>query len=828
MKTALLSLLMVPTIVLFAQPANGNAAGDPIASVQSGGWFETTTWDCACVPTVANDVSLQAGHAVALNAVDTARAQSLAVAQGAVLDVISGSRLELSATLASLGEIEGRGVVALVGDGNHACGPATLARLDCGTASVSLTDTVTITAQLDLNTATLQTGGMLVLSGISGITNEAGTIDGNVTRRFDWEKESTYTFHAGPGLDGANAGQLLNMPGAVYLKQWLEPTSGYLTLVESDIMQTSAGLNFKLGAGVNHFELTGSAVVDAECELTKEADSNWAGWNLLSNPMTGFADLNAVGVSGEGALGATYQWVDSMETYIVQVAGLGTFGNTGVVAPGTGFWTIADANTTLHFGAESLVDKETWEAQHERTSAQVLAFQLSVEDRIDQCAIEFGTGSASYDRLEDAEFLPSGFRGRNHLDIFSKSDDDISLAVNRTQGDAQVLPIWVKGLNGDSVTIRATSLPEGRCLILEDLQTGWSGGVDADLEYTFLVSTHLDEHRFNLTVSGNVEVSSTEAACASALDGTVFVAGPEQTVGYALFNASGDAVGTFTADSTGGTFSNVGAGTYTVTAITEGCADISKTIEVGADSAGIGNFNVEAMLDHIGCYDDHGGVTLDIEGGQEPYAVAWSHGAFGASIDVPTAGVLEAVITDGAGCSDTANVEVLEAPQVQAGIEVDQAVVTLIDGEAEVYFDNASTGANAYQWNFGDGGSSSSENPIHAYAAAGSYTVGLNAWNDYCSDTYQMVVTVETVSSVGNPEAQLAVAMERTTQGWQITHPREAFEVEVFDLTGRILHRTAGSPGYPVVLDPAEMPSVALVHWRGTQTGRQKTWRLGQ
>jgi hypothetical protein len=414
------------------------------------------------------------------------------------------------------------------------------------------------------------------------------------------------------------------------------------------------------------------------------------------------------------------------------------------------------------------------------------------------------------------------------LDIFSKSDDDISLAVNRTQGDAQVLPIWVKGLNGDSVTIRATSLPEGRCLILEDLQTGWSGGVDADLEYTFLVSTHLDEHRFNLTVSGNVEVSSTEAACASALDGTVFVAGPEQTVGYALFNASGDAVGTFTADSTGGTFSNVGAGTYTVTAITEGCADISKTIEVGADSAGIGNFNVEAMLDHIGCYDDHGGVTLDIEGGQEPYAVAWSHGAFGASIDVPTAGVLEAVITDGAGCSDTANVEVLEAPQVQAGIEVDQAVVTLIDGEAEVYFDNASAGANAYQWNFGDGGSSSSENPIHAYAAAGSYTVGLNAWNDYCSDTYQMVVTVETVSSVGNPEAQLAVAMERTTQGWQITHPREAFEVEVFDLTGRILHRTAGSPGYPVVLDPAEMPSVALVHWRGTQTGRQKTWRLGQ
>jgi hypothetical protein len=120
MKTALLSLLMVPTIALFAQPANENAVGDPIASVQSGGWFETSTWDCSCVPNGANDVSLQAGHAVVLNAVDTARAQGLAVAQGAVLDVIAGSRLELSASLASLGEIAGSGVVALVGDGNHA------------------------------------------------------------------------------------------------------------------------------------------------------------------------------------------------------------------------------------------------------------------------------------------------------------------------------------------------------------------------------------------------------------------------------------------------------------------------------------------------------------------------------------------------------------------------------------------------------------------------------------------------------------------------------------------------------------------------------------
>lgn len=828
MKSAFLSLLMVSTIALIAQPENGNAAGDPVASVQSGGWFETSTWDCACVPGVANDISILAGHAVDVNANDTAHAQSLAVAEGAVLALMTGSRLELSASLAALGEIAGSGMVALVGDGNHVCGPAKLNHLDCGTSSVNFTDTVFITGQLDLHAAELETGNLLVLEGTSGITNVTGTIAGQVMRRYAWEKQSPYTYHVGTGLGGVEAAQLLDVPGTVYLKQWLEPTSGYLTLVESDVLGEAAGFNCSLSAGMHEFELTGSAVLEADLDLTSEASSNWQGWNLLANPMTGFVDLKAVTVTGEGTLGATYEWVDSLNTYSVQVAGLGTFGNTGVVAPGRGFWTIADANSTVHFGAEALVGKKEWEAQHEHLSAQVLGLQLSVEDRIDQCIIEFGTGSASYDRLEDAEFLPSGFRGRNHLDLFSKSDDDVSLAVNRTHGEAQVLPIWVKGLNGDSVTIRATNLPESRCLILEDLETGWTGSVDADMEYTFFLNTSLDQHRFNLVFSGGVEVSSTEAACASALDGTVFVAGPDLTVGYALNDAEGNAVGTFVADSIGGTFINVGMGTYTVTAMTEGCADISKTVEVEADPLGSGDFEVDAILDHIGCYDDHGGVSLDIEGGLEPYTVAWTHGALGASIEVDEAGMLEAVITDGAGCSDTTHVEVLQAPQVQAGIDVDQAVVTLVDGEAEVYFNNTSEGATAYQWNFGDGGSSFSDNPTHAYEAAGSYTVGLNAWNDYCSDTYQMVVTVETVSSVGQTVTALEVAIERTFMGWEITHPHEAFQVEVFDLTGRIVHRTSGLPGDPVVLDPAEMPSVALVHWVGAQSGQQKTWRLGR
>ena len=189
---------------------------------------------------------------------------------------------------------------------------------------------------------------------------------------------------------------------------------------------------------------------------------------------------------------------------------------------------------------------------------------------------------------------------------------------------------------------------------------------------------------------------------------------------------------------------------------------------------------------------------------------------------------MEAVITDAAGCSDSTTVEVLAAPHVQAGIEVTNPVLTLIDGEAEVHFENTSTGATGYQWNFGDGATSIAENPLHAYTAAGAYTVGLNAWNDYCSDTYQVVVTVETVSAVGDLAGAMDASIERTTQGWSITHTGEAFEVEVFDLTGRLILTSNGMPGLPAMLDVAAMPPVGLVHWRGLQTGQQGTWRVAR
>lgn len=58
-------------------------------------------------------------------------------------------------------------------------------------------------------------------------------------------------------------------------------------------------------------------------------------------------------------------------------------------------------------------------------------------------------------------------------------------------------------------------------------------------------------------------------------------------------------------------------------------------------------------------------------------------------------------------------------------------------------FNNASSGADAYQWNYGDGGMDTAQNPVHQYAAAGTYPVQLIATGP-CgkTDTFQQTVSV--------------------------------------------------------------------------------------
>jgi gliding motility-associated-like protein len=71
-----------------------------------------------------------------------------------------------------------------------------------------------------------------------------------------------------------------------------------------------------------------------------------------------------------------------------------------------------------------------------------------------------------------------------------------------------------------------------------------------------------------------------------------------------------------------------------------------------------------------------------------------------------------------------------------------------------VQFTNLSVGAVSYLWNFGDGDTSTLENPSHQYDATGTYTAELIAYNEAgCGDTFRLAVNVIVVPLVDVPNA---------------------------------------------------------------------------
>jgi PKD repeat protein len=127
-------------------------------------------------------------------------------------------------------------------------------------------------------------------------------------------------------------------------------------------------------------------------------------------------------------------------------------------------------------------------------------------------------------------------------------------------------------------------------------------------------------------------------------------------------------------------------------------------------------------------------------------------GATAASINTGTAGSYTVVITNSAGCS--AESAAVSISQTQAPVASFSAPATACLQQA-ISFQNASTFASGhtptYAWSFGDGRTSAETNPVHTYAAVGTYTVSLTvSYGGSCSNS-----TSKTISVVAAPEISL-------------------------------------------------------------------------
>jgi PKD repeat protein len=118
-----------------------------------------------------------------------------------------------------------------------------------------------------------------------------------------------------------------------------------------------------------------------------------------------------------------------------------------------------------------------------------------------------------------------------------------------------------------------------------------------------------------------------------------------------------------------------------------------------------------------------------------------------------------------------------------------------------VTFTDTSTGSpTSWSWSFGDGGTSTAQNPTHAYASAGTYSVGLTASNAQGSNTTSqtVIVTQGVARTIG-----LMVNSSNAFNGYLLFAPKQNTMTYLINNEGRVINQWTASkypPGQSVYL----------------------------
>lgn len=115
------------------------------------------------------------------------------------------------------------------------------------------------------------------------------------------------------------------------------------------------------------------------------------------------------------------------------------------------------------------------------------------------------------------------------------------------------------------------------------------------------------------------------------------------------------------------------------------------------------------------------------------------------TIDFATSGSYTIDLTaNGPGGTDVSSQTISVTIEQNPTASATTSATTVTLPSASVSFTNTSSNATSYFWDFGDGNTSTNENPTYSYSAPGTYTASLTASNGVCSDaSTTFSITVE-------------------------------------------------------------------------------------
>lgn len=284
---------------------------------------------------------------------------------------------------------------------------------------------------------------------------------------------------------------------------------------------------------------------------------------------------------------------------------------------------------------------------------------------------------------------------------------------------------------GDEIQLHATSNHA-------DASYQWSNNVNTDI--TTIAQPGVYSVQATSTMGCSAEVSNFEVSNYPAPQVNISSNGPTSfcTGGSVVLTSSQASGNQWSNDSADQSIEVSAPGVYSLEYTdANGCSAVSNSIEVAVSDSPTPTISTNGETTFCE------GETITLTSSQG-LTYQWNlngapiENANSSSLNVSDEGVYTVTVTNddqclGSGTSSFVFAQVNESP-------VAEFTYTFDYGSAVYEFENNSTGADSYFWDFGNGATSSEINPTFTFAEEGSNTVVLTAFNGDCSTTYEWVI----------------------------------------------------------------------------------------
>jgi len=505
-----------------------------------------------------------------------------------------------------------------------------------------------------------------------------------------------------------------------------------------------------LGPSPITYEVTGPPnkfVQSPSISYTSSGGIGEDGWNLIANPYPCEIDWDNANWTKTNVDNAVYIYNSdpAIMGFATYVGGIGVNGGSRYIASQQAFWIKANAASPGIALREQV--KAGTNPSYLKTSVvnangpipNSIRLKVAGNGSEDETIIRFIQGaSEDFDPEFDARKMVSVL----NISSVISGDEDLSISQVPALSAAVSIPIRVTVSASGTYTIRRDSIvmmPSNACIMLEDKATGTMTDLQSNISYSFTIADTTSAPRFVIHFYPSVTKEITNITCAGMNNGKAVAAGAGAGPWtYVWKNADGSVLKTTNNSFSTDTLSGLSEGIYTLEVSGSPCGAEIDTFIIANPAP----LELIAGFSDVSCNGQNDGSALAYaSGGVAPYDYLWSNGATTASLGLVPAGEYTVSIKDANGCSSWFSASISAPVVADFGSSVDTVSIASNDS---VVFNNASSGARYYEWNFGDKSPvNTTLNPKHMYDQPGTYTVVLVAHDSICFDTATKIVVVK-------------------------------------------------------------------------------------